>query len=673
MEQAPTPTDRLEGMVAEAIEASWQSLDPSALLEAMTEAAGVLTAAFLAIGDEAYAALESGRDQPLDEAEELKWSAITFEWSAQAKGFLLLWRDVLFELQRARLLLADEAIVESRMERLRARSQQTLSGAAAELIDLLKVSRKTPTGQLPLKTKLLKKWRLQTNPWPAYREQMEQVPAQCQDLLQTHRQLMDALDTFHRIREEVRQMEAGCRTELEATESLIGRALELIEGEMEANPAQSLGKLAALLEDLEIKHVLPHHLNTFIVRLENQTEGLPEKLEVAVAVNGGILERKDVYLQRRAQQWLESEILPLLYESWEVTESVYNGLKMALVNIRNRALLLSAGNREGKAPDFDPTDLSQPLIALQGAGKQAAAELDNLFGVLEGRLAESFRLSLIYDTSNYFLPVPLQSTINQLQLNQNKWLVKLRRWFLRQQLALRRLRQTVEQEELMSVSEKVVRYIKHWQGDPDNQHYSSIFLTRGYIGESFAVGRRDELEHVAALVRHWDNGFRGSVAITGQRFSGKSLFGELLASRFFPENTVRLLAGEAVQVQGRKLKGGYDLREALEFIRKYTLNVRPLIWLDDLELWWEAGIPLRQNVRALIRFIDQYSNTIFFAISMSNSLREHLDAFAGIGNQWHLLLILKDLAEPGRYTVRMVSGDPSAYSIAPTCEGVFVR
>jgi hypothetical protein len=48
-------------------------------------------------------------------------------------------------------------------------------------------------------------------------------------------------------------------------------------------------------------------------------------------------------------------------------------------------------------------------------------------------------------------------------------------------------------------------------------------------------------------------------------------------------------------------------------------------------------------------------------------------AFVPIGNQWHLLLTLKDLADPGSYTVKMVSGDPSAYRIAPTCEGVFVR
>lgn len=48
-------------------------------------------------------------------------------------------------------------------------------------------------------------------------------------------------------------------------------------------------------------------------------------------------------------------------------------------------------------------------------------------------------------------------------------------------------------------------------------------------------------------------------------------------------------------------------------------------------------------------------------------------AFVPIGNQWHLLLTLKDLADPGSYTVKMVSGDPSAYRIDPTCEGVFVR
>lgn len=48
-------------------------------------------------------------------------------------------------------------------------------------------------------------------------------------------------------------------------------------------------------------------------------------------------------------------------------------------------------------------------------------------------------------------------------------------------------------------------------------------------------------------------------------------------------------------------------------------------------------------------------------------------AFVGIGNHWHLLLTLKEFADPGNYTVRMVSGDPSAYRIDPTFVGVFVR
>jgi hypothetical protein len=48
-------------------------------------------------------------------------------------------------------------------------------------------------------------------------------------------------------------------------------------------------------------------------------------------------------------------------------------------------------------------------------------------------------------------------------------------------------------------------------------------------------------------------------------------------------------------------------------------------------------------------------------------------ASPGIGNQGHLLLTLEDLADPGGYTVRTVSGDPPAYRIDPTCEGVLVR
>jgi hypothetical protein len=243
------------------------------------------------------------------------------------------------------------------------------------------------------------------------------------------------------------------------------------------------------------------------------------------------------------------------------------------------------------------------------------------------RLAESFRLSGIYQQGSEFLPVALQTTIQQFSLDQNKWAKLLKNWFVKRTQFFRNLRHTVHQEETLSISEKAARYIKARAGDGANYQYANIFITKDYIGESFAVGRTKELNHFGTLVVNWRSGFRGAVCITGKRFSGKSLFGEVAANRYFHGKTIRLSPNEAVRVQGRKLDATHDVEACLAFVKKYSLNTHPLVWIDDLEHWSDPEIPLARNVRMLIKFMDDHADDIFFMVSMSNWLKAHLDTF----------------------------------------------
>jgi hypothetical protein len=438
MENVDTRPDRIiEEILSDAIERTWRSPELPGLLEKMGTEADRLCTTFVEIGDEAHGRLQEGVKGSEKEAEELSLFMITFEWTDRAKAFLLLWRDVMFQLQRAQILQLDVGVGEEALEKLKARSKDTLNGAAAELSEQLRRARRVPEERWNIvKKRKHSQWRLQTNPWPVYREQLEKIPEQCRDLVVTNRQLQKMSAVFREIRKQIRGMEAACRKEVGNTEAVVARTIAMIESEIAEDRTGSLGKIAALLEDIEAEHPLPHHLNAFLANLDQQWYELPDDLRVAVNIREGLLEVKELNLQRRVQQWLESEIIPLIYEGWELTESVYNGMKMALVNIRNRALLLSAGSREGKAPDYDPADLSQPLHALKGGEKQAEAFLDKLTELIEGRLAASFRLSRIYDTTQYFQSIPLQSTINQLQLDQKKVLVKIRRWIRRRLLAI---------------------------------------------------------------------------------------------------------------------------------------------------------------------------------------------------------------------------------------------
>jgi len=180
----------------------------------------------------------------------------------------------------------------------------------------------------------------------------------------------------------------------------------------------------------------------------------------------------------------------------------------------------------------------------------------------------------------------------------------------------------------LSDAEKIVRLIQSRVGDESNSNYASIFLTKGFIGESFAVGREQELAHAKDLVNNWKDGFRGAVVITGERFSGKTILGELIANQFFDNNTIRLAPNTLIKLNGRRMTTGFDLEPVLAFIKKYTtVKEPPLIWIDDLELWWDKDLPLSQNVRTLRKFIDNNANRLFFLVSMSNWLNTHLNLF----------------------------------------------
>ena len=605
-----------------AIDKAWGGEnDDMQVLENLAAGSELLLKAIEEVGDLAFGQIV-GDKQPLKNIETealvelLKLYLLNYRWPEQAKSLMILWRDILLEQQKAHIYKKDEKILENDLEVFRVQSKSTLLNAIDDLKAFLprniEESRRSRQGS----KKRIEKWRLQTNPWPFYKKQMAAIPEQCQDLLQQHELSLNAWASFHQIRETVLNMVYHSKAELDSIKKIIGETTQLIEQEIAKKDPRCLNRVAVKLEDREASITLPNHLNTFTSILEEQSNTLPEQWKVVVDSKEGLLQTKTIGLKRRVRQWIESEMLPLLYEVWEITEAASNGMKMVLVNIRNRAVLLSTDNyAEGsniaREMDFEQSDVATPLhIFLKNIQEQEQVML-RLERLLEQRLEKDFKISNIYENTQNFLPIPLQSTINQFKLSQNKLVDGIRSWFNLQKGAITRFQKSVRREETLGISEKIVRYLQNLALDPANNHYSSIFLTRGYVGESFVVGRTEELQHVSHLVSDWEKRFRGSVMLTGKRFSGKSLFGELVANRFFSNKTIHLAPESLLKVQSRKMHTSFDIKPALEFIRKHTLNERPLVWIDDLELWWSPDVPLYQNVRTLAKFIDHYSSNIF--------------------------------------------------------------
>lgn len=598
--------------------------DETAFLEAFAQKGRRIVEAFVKYGNH-YHELWQQKKAPSITARQQAFFA-TYFWPEGAKGFLILWRDVLFELQKALLLRRLRAVSPEEVQELYRQSEHTLETAAGEFSDFLDKRLQQARKQKGGVEKILSKLKLQENPWPVYREQYQEIARQLDQLLVSFQELDKAADGFETIREALTQAVSSCKQELEHHRKTAQRAIDSILTQEEIKPT----RIASTLEETESEIKLNNHLTDFSKVAEQKLQALPEKLRVPVDTENGLLQYKEVNFQRLTRQWLDSEVFPLLYEIWELTELNTNGLKMSLLNLRNRALLIASDSNEGKNLSFDSKDLVYPMQSFIRKSDATEQDLIKLRNMVDMRLKQNFDLSRIYHPTDSFLPVPLQSTINKLKVNQNALVIRMQEWAQKQRKALSRFRKTVEIEESLSVSEKVVRYLQSRNWEMANTHYNSLFLTKGYIGESFWVGRQDELHHMERLIQDWRQGFRGAVALTGQRLSGKSLMGELVSNRYFQQRTIRLAPQSIITVQGRRMTTTYELEEALSFIRKHTLNTPYLIWIDDLELWRDQNTSLGKNVSALRRYIDDYGNHLFFLVSMGNSLRHQLERFFDI-------------------------------------------
>ena len=160
----------------------------------------------------------------------------------------------------------------------------------------------------------------------------------------------------------------------------------------------------------------------------------------------------------------------------------------------------------------------------------------------------------------------------------------------------------------------MVRYIQSRTVSSDNNHYAAIFHTKGYV-ENPSGYRRIKCSTLKASSTIGGRGFWGAVVLTGKRFSGKSFFGEMVLQPLFQKMPFGFYPGSVLQLQGRKLEMEYDLEAVLEFIRKNTLNQHPLVWIDDLELWWSPTVPLNQNVGRCAAILTPIPSNIFFLVS----------------------------------------------------------
>ncbi|MEL6922568.1 MAG: hypothetical protein AAFO94_00855 [Bacteroidota bacterium] len=447
----PEQLARFEEELAAGIETFAQSVEFLQRYEGAVKHLTALCEEAIAIGD--YSSTQVIDSPKTTDA--LPFYLINFEWNESVKNFLILWRNILFESQKAQVLLGEQKVETAAVEKLHEASVAQLRNAAEELKDYLgpglgryQKSKKGPATQV-------EQWARQNNPQPAYRQQFKTISEQATDLFSQYHESMVHVEHLMQIRERIQE-----NTRLHKEEfANIEKAINDIRNFIATQEPEQAGKISVYLEDLE-QHLTDFNNNLFTEAIEDDLTRLATQIKMVVMATPGPLQTMEIALRKQVDQWLNAEVIPLLAEAAELVENANNGFKMALVNVRNRAILYANDLKEQKETQINYEELCYPLDNFGNQLQAVEEQVIKLHRLARVRLSTELGLFAIFRKDKDFLTIPLQSTLNQYRINENPFFQQLRQWWQRQRNSLRKLQANVQQEEKLSLSEKVVRYIQ---------------------------------------------------------------------------------------------------------------------------------------------------------------------------------------------------------------------
>ncbi|MEZ5032390.1 MAG: hypothetical protein R2787_13390 [Saprospiraceae bacterium] len=624
--------------VQDLLETAWAEPMGPGRLRALATAGQTLRQRIREVGDTAFDQIQkTGQSDVAKIAKELH---ITYAWSSTAKAVMILWRDIVFRHHEAMFAHHVGEVLEQDLENLADESLETLRQASEELKSH-GIPSWASTRQME---KTCSAWLLAANPWPVYQKQMDILSTQCADLVKANQLLIQLGDQLTSMGKLVNQSIDQIQEDL----TFLSAQLLSLEDDLQALPDKVtrtiLKKVLLRIDTIDQFSRAAVTKNPFNDLLESYQARIPEDLVVPMDLNAGQVVTRDIRLRKSFRIWFEAELMPLLFEILETRDEYHSGSSIVLTNLRNR---LSAA-QEGVGTHYSPAQKQEVLQSLLERRKDLQP-LQSGIAALQEETMHRFRSAtnvrdLLRD-GRLFLTMPLESSLQRMSEQSNALSSLVAQRIRKSWKSLLSWQRKAIREESLSVGEKLLRFIKSKTPDPTAEHYTSLFLTGGFIGDALLVTRKDEQQRLQKSLKEWREGYRGTVLLTGGRHSGKSMFVESFSRQFFPSATIRLQPGQVIQLAGRTLTPGYDLEPALEFIGKYALQSKALVWIDDLENWSDAGPTFSRNVRALVRFMDLYSTRLFFLVSLNRVLLPHLDRTHGLASSCQTIIHLDQLDE----------------------------
>ncbi|MFA9371591.1 MAG: ATP-binding protein [Labilibaculum antarcticum] len=532
------------------------------------------------------------------------------------KDTMLIHRDVLLQVhisqnKKQESLVDDKAVSHHLNE-----SKAILEKAIKSLVQKISAERNPLQHTDKKRKKLVSKAKHQQNPWEIYKNQFLTIQNQAKEIEKSTQSLSDVILIFKDIKNHTQNICSTLINELESSKQTIAMVMDSVQNLDEpVKTSDTISLIEDILDDLDLKN--PQQ-ESYAFDIESKIAALKEN-NIPVASEDGLLLIKKINFNKSAKKWLNYMLLPDLIELWQNRVNLIAFYKHSLLNLKSSLTLLKNNNTLQTLPS--QVQSLQNLLQSVNTNEKLQRKI---ISQVQENLNSDFLVTNIYDTED-FLKVSLQSSITQLTSSKNNFFldVKKRIKDLQSFFSTRYEISTVKSP--FKKLENASKCIEYRTFKASNVHYDTLFLNKNFIGDLFLVPRESEKQKLQETLNLWKKGHSKAILVVGNNLSGKSTFIESVAKDYFDKQSIVLEVDSTISVEGRKFKTTKNLAEALQHIKKHTYNFKPLLVIDNLELWRDKNHSFLDNVRAAIEFAESESDQVFVIMTTSNAMQSHLD------------------------------------------------
>lgn len=554
--------------------------------------------------------IELGNDASKNDSESNTY-LVNYVLAEDFKTVLILHRDVFLELNKVSIYKQENRLKDKQVFNHFEQSKSVLENKLADFQVLLTPKKSKETDSKKALKKIKEIISLQKNPWEVYKSQYETIVKQLKNIDTKKVLTFKSIATFNELKDVV----TNITNEHEILVDKISKNVNFISEKTTENKDYNL-LLSYVDDQLSEQSITENKQYNFSDAVNNYINQL-QKIELPIDTVNGFLKIREVDLKKSTQKWFDYEVLPKYMDLIGLETNLINKYNLNLLNLKN-----SLQHSKDQQENTKFTSILTTLSYLEKDINEVKVKSEIISNSLKELINKELLISN-FIAGKPFLEVTLNSSLNA---ESNSVLKKIKTKFQKGASYFNSQYKKSLQYETLSNIELSTQCIVHRMLQDENAHYDSLFLNKKFIGDLFLVPRRNQENKLKLILDQWKQGFHKSVLISGDRLSGRSTFLDYSANKFFGKNIVTLTPNCDAIIDGRKFKTTNNLKEALDYVKNNnTKSTKPIILIDDLELWRDEKHSLLSNIRALMNFIETASDNAFVMASTTKMMVTHLD------------------------------------------------